>query len=693
MANNIRRTDPLVYNTPIVDAGGRPLPQFQRWTEQQTPFNNAITLLDTAAEVSAVLDKISKIANSILVRGTLQWVGWTPSVSSVIIADASGVLASLVAPNDATKFLNGAVPSAFAQVKDSDLSLSDITTNNVSITKHGFAPKAPNDATKFLDGTGAYSTPAGGGTPSLTNTHIFVGNGSGVAADVAMSGDATIANTGAVTVAKSTATGFNVQHYARVGSTSAPTNTSDGDLTIDGRLFGGTAGLTSPSGSLVDFGYQPASFTGSTRGLAFTSIGPLAGGGGSITHYSMSFNTKFTGSNSSTGTVGGALGGAEWNSTGTVSTGVGLQGSVTVSAAGTVTAAWGTSGILIGSASGIITAGNTLYARSPALSGGATAAVVHGLQIDAQKTSGVTAGYGVNQIGTSDLNVFAGRTTVGSTSDPTPSAALDVNSTTGAFMPPRMTTTQRNALTASNGMMVYDTSLGQNVFYQNGSWQAYATISPSFIGFSPFAFGTLATPVAASFSNTRNASSTTSSISNLISGRGVQLKIPIDTGSTLLNNFWKWATPPAAGTDFSYRAFMHPVWSRNQNWIFGIYLADNSGTKKYQGWGSRNSTWQRFDFASGITGNPSGTSAGSTGVAGDIYTVATPIWFRIDRVSTTFNFYYSFDGETWVLQDSISSTLVLTSTLTEFGLYAAPNSTSATAAFAEIVNCYSLTGP
>ena len=43
---------------------------------------------------------------------------------------------------------------------------TDITTNNVSTTKHGLAPKAPNDATKFLDGTGAYSTPAGGTPPS-----------------------------------------------------------------------------------------------------------------------------------------------------------------------------------------------------------------------------------------------------------------------------------------------------------------------------------------------------------------------------------------------------------------------------------------------------------------------------------------------------------------------------------------------
>lgn len=38
------------------------------------------------------------------------------------------------------------------------------------------------------------------GLPALTSAHIFVGNGSGVATDVAMSGDVTIDNTGATTV-------------------------------------------------------------------------------------------------------------------------------------------------------------------------------------------------------------------------------------------------------------------------------------------------------------------------------------------------------------------------------------------------------------------------------------------------------------------------------------------------------------
>jgi len=64
---------------------------------------------------------------------------------------------------------SGTVPVAggdgtvtYETVDESLLTLSDVTTLNVSMAKHGFAPKLPNDATKFLDGTGAYTVPAGG---------------------------------------------------------------------------------------------------------------------------------------------------------------------------------------------------------------------------------------------------------------------------------------------------------------------------------------------------------------------------------------------------------------------------------------------------------------------------------------------------------------------------------------------------
>lgn len=51
-----------------------------------------------------------------------------------------------------------------------------------------------------------------------------------------------------------------------------------------------------------------------------------------------------------------------------------------------------------------------------------------------------------------------------------PEGALDVTSTTGAFIVPRMTTGQRNALTPVNGMIVYNASDNEFNFRENGAW-------------------------------------------------------------------------------------------------------------------------------------------------------------------------------------------------------------------------------
>lgn len=57
-----------------------------------------------------------------------------------------------------------------------------------------------------------------------------------------------------------------------------------------------------------------------------------------------------------------------------------------------------------------------------------------------------------------------------STLTPATSALLDLTSTTGALLLSRMTTTQRNALTAVNGMVIYNTTTNAFNFYENGAW-------------------------------------------------------------------------------------------------------------------------------------------------------------------------------------------------------------------------------
>ena len=57
----------------------------------------------------------------------------------------------------------------------------------------------------------------------------------------------------------------------------------------------------------------------------------------------------------------------------------------------------------------------------------------------------------------------------------TVTAPLTVSGTTSYIKFPSLTTTQRNALSASNGMVVYDSSLGQFYKYEGGAWAAVAT--------------------------------------------------------------------------------------------------------------------------------------------------------------------------------------------------------------------------
>jgi hypothetical protein len=71
--------------------------------------------------------------------------------------------------NDVTQ-LN--VSAYVDSVADADVVFADVTTGNVSSSKHGYAPKNPGDATKYLDGTGAYSVPGAGGGGGISMTGI-----------------------------------------------------------------------------------------------------------------------------------------------------------------------------------------------------------------------------------------------------------------------------------------------------------------------------------------------------------------------------------------------------------------------------------------------------------------------------------------------------------------------------------------
>lgn len=96
---------------------------------------------------------------------------------------------------------------AWIQPAETDLTFTDVTTNNSSTSKHGFLKKLSNSASEFMDGTGNWSTPAGAGnvttTGSPANGNLTKFSGATSITNGDLSGDVTTSGTLATTLANS----------------------------------------------------------------------------------------------------------------------------------------------------------------------------------------------------------------------------------------------------------------------------------------------------------------------------------------------------------------------------------------------------------------------------------------------------------------------------------------------------------
>lgn len=115
---------------------------------------NSILYRDNGSSWDSV-EGASGLSNPMTTRGDIITATTAGAAQRLAVGAANRVLRS-----------DGTDPS-WGQVVEADLNLTDVTTANVSTTKHGFAPKLPNDATKYLDGTGAYSVPTAATLPSV----------------------------------------------------------------------------------------------------------------------------------------------------------------------------------------------------------------------------------------------------------------------------------------------------------------------------------------------------------------------------------------------------------------------------------------------------------------------------------------------------------------------------------------------
>lgn len=98
-------------------------------------------------------------------------------------------------------------------------------------------------------------------------------------------------------------------------------------------------------------------------------------------------------------------------------------------------------------------------------------AEAYGLHIEDWSGGGSPVHFNVHSIGASSRNAFEGRVDVGRASVGDAAARLQVDSTTQGFLPPRMTTTQRDAIASpSEGLVLYNITTHKLTYRNASTW-------------------------------------------------------------------------------------------------------------------------------------------------------------------------------------------------------------------------------
>ena len=131
-----------------------------------------LSYLDT--DVTLAADSDTKIASQHATKtyADTKMVNPMTNLGDMITGGVSGAPTRLGIGGSGTLLHGGSTPT-YSAVVETDISLSNNTTNNVSTTKHGFTPILPNDASLYLNGQGNYSLPSG--TTNSYTVSTFIG--------------------------------------------------------------------------------------------------------------------------------------------------------------------------------------------------------------------------------------------------------------------------------------------------------------------------------------------------------------------------------------------------------------------------------------------------------------------------------------------------------------------------------------
>lgn len=188
-------------------------------------FTGDGVVLSNSSSTGAVTATLESIAKNIVLAGPSSGSNATPTFRALVGADL---------PNPSATTLGGI---------ESYVAVSHQWINTISTSG---VPSSSQPAFSDISGniTAAQSL-------ALTDTHIYVGNGSNQPADVAMSGDATLADTGALTIGNNKITYAKMQQASTVTLLGNPTGSGANiqEITLGANLSFSGSTLVASGGS------------------------------------------------------------------------------------------------------------------------------------------------------------------------------------------------------------------------------------------------------------------------------------------------------------------------------------------------------------------------------------------------------------------------------------------------------------
>ncbi|HEX8773269.1 MAG TPA: hypothetical protein VF735_06650 [Pyrinomonadaceae bacterium] len=180
--------------------------------------------------------------------------------------------------------------------------------------------------------------------------------------------------------------------------------------------------------------------------------------------------------NSSTATVTTGIGLQSQvlnSSTGTLSDGRGVQASISNTGGGAIPLWYGYQSVITNTGSGsVITTAYGYYTRAITQSGGGSITNLYGVYLTDWSSYSSNA-YNFFSAGATARNYIEGKLGVGVTTNDA-AAKVQIDSTTQGFLPPRMTTTQRDAISSPpEGLQIYNTTTHQMNYYNGTTWVAF----------------------------------------------------------------------------------------------------------------------------------------------------------------------------------------------------------------------------